>query len=87
MRVGVGTARNIRGEQSAQHQSLFNMQAMLIVFLLTIGASAIAVAQDSPNISVPPVLPPDVSLPIVPVPVNESLIFSQDLDPDYTPCR
>ena len=52
-----------------------------------LGISKLAVAQGSPSISVPPVLPPDVSPPIVPVPVGGSVVFSQNLDPDYTPCR
>ena len=60
---------------------------MLIVWLLTIGAAALALAQNS---TVPPVTEPDnTSLPIDPVPVNESVtvVFSQNLDPDNTPCR
>ena len=72
---------NIKREQSASAASItfrrIIMQAMLIVYLLTV---ALAVAQESPSISVPPV-------PIKPVPVSESVVFSQDLDPEYTPCR
>ena len=68
-----------RGQRSVSYFS--NTRAMLFVCLLTIGISALAIAQD---LSVHPVPGP---IPIEPVPVRESVVLSQHLDPEYTPCR